>query len=197
VAATHQQRCPRDCPLETGGLSAEDAAKANRPVPLPAGSGLDAVRLPIEDGSDQEFMDQWARSGLWGTPLYFADPFQRWPNLIGEAVATICTAPPMVLMHCGRGHDRTGITTVVILHLVGATIDGIVDDYLLSAQNLMAEDPAAAIFLNEALAGAGVTAHGAISAAIDVMDDDWRRRAGLTDATVAALQRRLVGADTG
>lgn len=151
------------------------------------------VGVPVEDGSDQEFMDRWARTGLWGTPLYFTDALQRWPHLIGRAVAAIVSSPPTVLMHCGRGHDRTGITAVVMLNLVGATIDGIVEDYLLSAHNLMVEDPTSVTSLDEAMARAGVTAHEAIGAAVDVMDDDWRRRAGLTDAALAALRHRLVG----
>lgn len=179
--------------LETGGLTADDALRANGPLTPPAGSGLAVVGVPIEDGSDQAFMDRWARTGLWGTPLYFADALQRWPHLIGRAASAIAGAPPMVLMHCRRGHDRTGIMAVVILTLVGATLDGIVEDYLLSARNLVAEDPASVTVLDEALAGAGVTAQAAIGAAVDVMSDEWRRRAGLTDATVTALRRRLVG----
>lgn len=67
---------------------------------------------------------------------------------------------------------------MVLLNLVGATIDGIVEDYLRSARNLMVEDPTSVSSLDEALARTGVTAHRAIGAAVEVMNDDWRRRAG-------------------
>lgn len=179
--------------LETRGLPAEDAARANLPFSPPTGSDLDVVGLPVEDGSDEKFMGRWARTGLWATPLYFADALQRWPSLIGRAVTTIVSAPPMALMHCSRGHDRTGLTAVVILHFAGVTLDGMVADHLLSAHNLTVDDPTSQTFLDEALAGADVTAHQAIGGAVDVIDDAWRRRAGVTDATVAALRHRMVG----
>ncbi|GAB3566864.1 hypothetical protein GCM10027405_26480 [Arthrobacter alkaliphilus] len=43
--------------------------------------GITTLRAPIEDGSDVEFMERWAQTGLWGTPLYFTDSLRRWPHL--------------------------------------------------------------------------------------------------------------------
>ena len=40
--------------------------------------------------------------------------------------------PGGVLFHCIRGHDRTGIITLLLLALVGVTLDDIITDYELS-----------------------------------------------------------------
>jgi protein tyrosine/serine phosphatase len=37
-----------------------------------------------------------------------------------------------VLIHCVRGHDRTGIITLLLLALVGVAVEDIVTDYELS-----------------------------------------------------------------
>ena len=74
-------------------------------------------RVPVEDGRDQEFMNIWARTGLWGTPLYFADALRRWPNLYGAALTAVAESEGTVLIHCGRGQDRTGILSMLLLAL--------------------------------------------------------------------------------
>ena len=74
-------------------------------------------------------------------------------------------------MHCGRGHDRTGIMALLLLTLAGATTEGITEDYLLSARHLQSREPRSVELLEGALQQAGVTAYDAIGAATDVVDD--------------------------
>ncbi len=76
-------------------------------IDVPQGLDVQVVYVMVEDASDDEFMSRWARTGLWGTPLYFADALKRWPKLYGEALTVIASATDPVLIHCGRGHDRT------------------------------------------------------------------------------------------
>ena len=111
--------------LETGGLKGEANLRANRRLSCPAGTTIAVVRQVIEDGTDDDFVQKWVDTGLWGTPLYFADALDRWPHLHGQALKSIARADRPILMHCGRGHDRTGIMTVILLALAGATVDGI------------------------------------------------------------------------
>jgi hypothetical protein len=113
--------------LETGGLKGEVALRSNRPVEIPVGVKMTSRRVPVEDGRDQEFMNIWARTGLWGTPLYFADALRRWPNLYGAALTAVAESEGTVLIHCGRGQDRTGILSMLLLALAGVDTDMITE----------------------------------------------------------------------
>lgn len=182
--------------LETGGLEGEAALRANRPVEVPEGISAEMLRLPIEDGSDDDFMERWARTGLWATPLYFKDALERWPDLYGSALNAFADAERPVLLHCGRGHDRTGIMSLLLLTLAGATAEGIAEDYLLSARNLQAREPGAAEKLDTALQRADTTALESIQAAMAVVTDDWLGAAGVKEEVPAIIKSSLLGAET-
>ncbi|WP_354183226.1 tyrosine-protein phosphatase [Arthrobacter sp. UYP6] len=182
--------------LETGGLDEEAALRANRPVEVPEGISAELLRLPVENASDDDFMQRWARTGLWATPLYFKDALERWPDLHGSALNALADADRPVLLHCARGHDRTGIMSLLLLTLAGATAEGITDDYLLSARNLQAREPGAADKLDAALQGAGTTAFESIQAAMAVVTDDWLRAAGVKEDVPAILKSSLLGVET-
>lgn len=177
--------------LETGGLEGEAALRNNRPVEIPAGVDVRVRRVPVEDGHDQDFMNTWARTGLWGTPLYFADALRRWPNLYGTALTAVAESDGTVLIHCGRGQDRTGILSMLLLALAGVDADAITEDYLLSSRNLEARDASSVTSLELALAGAGTTAKDAIAAAVAVVDDDYLSRASVAEPARAELYKLL------
>jgi protein-tyrosine phosphatase len=94
---------------------------------------LVTVQAAIEDITDTEFVQQWVASNLWGTPLYFKDALQRWPERHAAVISAIARAQPGgVLFHWIRGYDRTGIIALLLLALVGVTPDDIIADYELS-----------------------------------------------------------------
>ena len=96
-------------------------------------SDLITVSVEIEDVTDREFVQQWASTELWSTPLYYKDALQRWPQRHATAISTIARAKPGgVLFHCVRGHDRTGIIALLLLALVGVTQEDLLTDYELS-----------------------------------------------------------------
>ena len=98
---------------------------------LPA--GIEVVSVAIEDLGDAEFLQQWAATDLWCTPLYYQDTLQRWPQRHADVVSTFAQAQPGgVLIHCSRGHDRTGIISMLMLAMVGVSAEDIVNDYELS-----------------------------------------------------------------
>ena len=179
--------------LETGGLKGQEALRANRPVEVPHGIGAVVRRVPVEDGSDAGFMDQWARTGLWGTPLYFKDALERWPGLYGAALNEIVDSEGPVLLHCGRGHDRTGIICLLLLSLAGATAEGITADYLLSSSNLQAHEPRSVELLHAALRDAGTTALEAVESALSAVTGEWLRAAGVRDDVPRAVRTTLCG----
>ena len=96
-------------------------------------SGIEVVSVAIEDLGDPEFVQQWAATDLWCTPLYYQDALRRWPQRHADVVATFAQAQTGgVLMHCSRGHDRTGIISMLMLAVVGVSSADIVSDYELS-----------------------------------------------------------------
>ncbi|RJT75650.1 tyrosine-protein phosphatase [Arthrobacter cheniae] len=177
--------------LETGGLEGEEVIRSNRPVVPPADVTATVLRIPVEDATDASFMARWACTGLWGTPLYFSEALINWPAMYGAAINALAQAEGPVLMHCGRGHDRTGIMALLLLTIAGATVEGITEDYLLSARNLESREPRSVELLEGALRQAGVRANEAIGTAIDVVDDAWLSRAKVTEGSVSSIRAGL------
>lgn len=113
--------------LRTDGLTEDAPAAAQRPT------DLTIVRVAIEDFADTEFVDRWVVSDLWCTPLYYRDALRRWPERHIAAIAAVAQARPGgVLIHCGRGNDRTGIIAMLLLALVGVAPEDIATDYEMS-----------------------------------------------------------------
>jgi len=113
--------------LRTDGLTEGEPDAAPRP------SDLTTVRVAIEDFADAEFVEQWVNTDLWGTPLYYRDALKRWPERHVAAIAAVAQARPGgVLIHCGRGYDRTGIIALLLLALVGVVPEAIIADYAMS-----------------------------------------------------------------
>jgi protein-tyrosine phosphatase len=77
---------PTIASLETGGLEGEEVIRSNRPVIPPADVVVTVLRIPVEDGTDASFMARWARTGLWGTPLYFSEALNNWPTMYGADI---------------------------------------------------------------------------------------------------------------
>ena len=68
-----------------------------------------------------------------GTPLYYADALKRWPKRHAQVVRAFADAPEgAVLVHCARGHDRTGIAVLLLLRLAGVSPEHIAEDYIKS-----------------------------------------------------------------
>jgi protein tyrosine/serine phosphatase len=115
--------------LRTHGFDEKD-----HPVVVPPYSDIDAVSVEIEDVTNEEFVEKWATTDLWGTPLYWTDALNLWARRHATALKAIAQAQPGgVLFHCIRGYDRTGIITFLLLALVGVSLEDITADYELSA----------------------------------------------------------------
>jgi protein-tyrosine phosphatase len=113
--------------LQTFGLTEDSTDTSPRPA------NLANVRVDIEDFTDADFVKKWADTGLWSTPLYYPDALNRWTEPHVAAMRGIAQAQPGgVLIHCGRGVDRTGIISILLLSLVGVAPEDILADYQLS-----------------------------------------------------------------
>jgi protein-tyrosine phosphatase len=151
----------------------------------PRYSDIETVQAAIEDITDKEFLQQWAATNLWGTPLYFKDALRRWPERHAAVISAIARARPGgVLFHCIRGHDRTGIIALLLLALAGVTPDDIIADYELSPDPdrdklLASEHSSVRDAILSALAGLNI--------------DSYLSMGGVSQDDLAAVRKRLMG----
>jgi hypothetical protein len=165
--------------LGTHGLT-EDELNFTSPHP-----DIETVRVEIEDVTDKEFVQQWANTGLWSTPLYYQDALRRWPDRHAAALSAIARARPGgVLFHCIRGHDRTGIMALLLLTLAGVTREEIIADYSLS------RDPERDAILAREQSSIPAALHNAL-AGLEL--DAYLMAGGATPADLAAIRQRLAG----
>ena len=164
--------------LRTHGLAEDIPDITTRP------SDIESLVVEIEDVTDKEFREKWASSDLWCTPLYYRDALNRWPQRHAAAIKAIAQAKPGgVLFHCKRGHDRTGIISLLLLALVGVSPEDIVTDYELSI------DPER----EEFLAREHTTTRETILATLASLDvEDYLRSGGLSQTDLEAIRNRFL-----
>jgi hypothetical protein len=145
---------------------------------------IQVVQAPIEDITDQEFLQKWALTELWGTPLYYPDALRRWPERHAAVIAAIARAGEGgVYFHCIRGHDRTGIISLILLALAGVTPEEILADYTLSA------DPER----DELLKKLQTSVREAILGALDGLEvEGYLRMGGASQGEIGAVRQRLL-----
>lgn len=165
--------------LRTHGMT-EDELNFSSPHP-----DLETVQVEIEDITDKEFLQRWAVTELWGTPLYYKDALRRWPERHAAVISAIGRAKPGgVLFHCIRGHDRTGVISLLLLGLVGVTTDEIIADYALSL------DPER----DEVLAREHSSVRDVLLDALTGLDiDNYLVAGGASQDDLAAVRKRLLG----
>jgi len=154
------------------------------PDTTPRLADITTVEVAIEDFTDTEFIKQWVDTGLWSTPLYYRDALKRWPERHVAVIKTIAQAQPGgVLFHCRRGHDRTGIISLLLLALAGVSPDDIVADYALSI------DPER----EEMLAHEHTTTRETILATLASLDvDNYLLAGGLSQTDLDAIRTRFI-----
>src|SRR5574341_662249 len=177
-SALHEHGIRTVISLRTHGLVEDIPDTASRP------SDVETVMVEIEDVTDTEFARQWASSDLWCTPLYYRDALNRWPQRHAAAIKAIAQAKPGgVLFHCKRGHDRTGIITLLLLALAGVSRDDMIADYELSV------DPER----DEFLAREHTTTRETLLATLSSLDvENYLRGGGLTQDDFSALRSRFL-----
>lgn len=151
----------------------------------PPYADIATIQTAIEDITDLEFLERWAKTNLWGTPLYYRDALQRWQGLHAAAIGAIARAQPGgVLFHCIRGNDRTGIIALLLLALAGVEPEEILADYVLSP------DP----YRDELLAREHSSVREAIQSTLAGLDvENYLLAGGASPADLAAIRSRLAG----
>ena len=127
-SALHEHGIRTIVSLRTHGFDEKD-----HPIVAPPHSDIQVVSVEIEDVTNKDFVEKWATTDLWGTPLYWTDALNLWAYRHAAALKAIAQAQSGgVLYHCIRGYDRTGIITFLLLSLVGVSMKDITADYELS-----------------------------------------------------------------
>lgn len=165
--------------LRTDGME-EDELNITPPY-----SDLITGQVAIEDITDREFVQKWAITDLWSTPLYYQDALRRWPTRHAAAISAIARARSGgVLFHCKRGHDRTGIIALLLLALAGVAPDEIIADYELSL------DPER----DELLAREHTSVREVILSALEGLNiESYLSMGGVDQVDLAAIRKRLLG----
>jgi protein tyrosine/serine phosphatase len=145
---------------------------------------IEVLSVAIEDIRDAEFVQKWASTNLWGTPLYYQDALRRWPRRHAAVVAAFVHAQPGgVLFHCIRGHDRTGIIAMLLLALVGVSPEDIAADYELSPD----------LKREELLRTRGTTSRNVIFETLANLDaESYLLSAGLSQSDLEAARKRFL-----
>ncbi len=157
-----------------------------RSATVPRPPDIATVHLPLDATEDREFWDAWDSGAQFGTPLYYGPHLERFPERSARVLAAIAGARPGgVVIHCGRGRDRTGQIAMLLLALVGVAPEVIAADYALSIERVSAlcahrgeedESPVIDAFLSER----GTTAAAVIVQTLAGLDIETRLRdAGL------------------
>jgi protein tyrosine/serine phosphatase len=165
--------------LRTFGLEEKEHPVVVSPYP-----DVQVISMDIEDVTNKEFVEKWASSELWSTPLYYRDALCLWPQRHADTIKAIAQAKPGgVLFHCKRGHDRTGIIALLLLSLVGVSAEDILADYQLSV------DPER----EELLAGRNTTTRETIFDVLNSLDvENYLISGGLKQIDIDALRNRFL-----
>lgn len=158
------------------------------------------IHVPLDDVEDRALWEYVRAEELDGSPLYFRMFLERKPHRCAAAIEAIAEAGPGgVVFHCGRGRDRTGLVSLLVLALAGVEPDDIVSDYELSTERVRRLDAALGEHdqgeeIAKILERKKVTIRASILDLLHSVDLEERLRAGgLRDRHLDALRGRFVG----
>ena len=169
--------------LRTHGFDEKD-----HPSVVPPHSDIQVVSVEIEDVTNKEFVQQWATTDLWGTPLYWNDALNLWAHRHAAALKAIAQAQPGgVLFHCIRGYDRTGIIAFLTLALAGVSMEDITADYELSVDSVR----------DKLLAERNTNAYEVLQKTLDGIDlENYLIEGGMTQNDIDAIRTRFLESNT-
>ncbi len=165
--------------LRTYGFDEKD-----HPIVVPPYPDIQVVSVEIEDVTNKDFVEKWATTDLWGTPLYWTDALNLWPHRHAAALKAIAQAQPGgVLFHCIRGYDRTGIIAFLVLALAGVSVKDITADYELSVDSVR----------DQLLAERNTTAYEVLLKTLEGINlENYLLEGGMTENDIAAIRSRFL-----
>jgi hypothetical protein len=172
-------------------------ADEREPDRAPRPAGISTVHVPL-DPVGTPFYEHWQKIDNLASPLYFPAMLAEHPERVIAAMRAIASAAPgCVVFHCASGKDRTGLLTLVLLTLAGASPEEIIADYLLTYDRMKPRydeigvpDQLTAVY--ELLAGRGTTIEASLTSTIASLTmPDFLLQNGLSGTELRALHTRL------
>ena len=165
--------------LRTHGFDEKD-----HPIVVPPNPDIQVLSVEIEDVTNENFVQKWATTDLWGTPLYYTDALNLWAHRHAAALKAIAQAQPGgVFFHCIRGHDRTGIITFLLLSLVGISMKDITADYELSVDSVR----------DQLLAEQNTNVYEVLQGTLDgIRIENYLLEGGMTQADINSIHARFL-----
>ena len=105
----------------------EEKERAAKPCPLSENNCFTYLCMPVTGGNT---IPETA-SRVSESYLKMAD------SRMSEIISTILSAETNVMYFCNAGKDRTGVVSALLLKKLGAKENVIVEDYMMSKENLM------------------------------------------------------------
>lgn len=107
----------------------EEAEQDQKPCPLRDDSVFDYISMPVKGGN--------------AIPAFPSEVSLSYINMVDDTmnniIDIIMNADTNVMYFCNAGKDRTGVVTAIILSKLGYEKQYIINDYLLSGENLKEE----------------------------------------------------------
>lgn len=155
--------------------------------------GVAVRRVVVEDGTDAEFVMRCVETLWFGTPIYFREMLSTWPERCAAGIAAVIDAEPGVVISCGRGCDRTGLVSFLLLALAGVEPDAIAHDWSTSVARLRPRDPSYEQELQGVLVREGTTVLDTITDILATTDvADRLVVGGLSTAQIDTARHLLV-----
>ncbi|WP_067603726.1 tyrosine-protein phosphatase [Nocardiopsis listeri] len=182
-------------PTSQSGSAAFPAVTTQTPLP----PETRRLEVPLDHVQDVEFWKDINRKRLNGSPLYFRPFLARQAQRCAAAITALAQAGTGgVLFHCGAGRDRTGLVTLLLLHLAQVEAEAIADDYELSTPALtplfaaMGQDDQGPV-IKSLMADHGLTLRDSV---LDILKDLNARayllKAGVTHEDLTRIRARLL-----
>lgn len=160
---------------------------------------IQTMLMPLDDIEDLGLWRRLNGAGLNGTPLYYQPFLDAKPERIAAVLTAIAQVPGGgVIFHCGAGRERTGLISLLLLCLAGATPEAIASDYELTFGQLAALYAALGLEqdewdIREYLKSRGTTVGETIISLVRDLDvAEYLAAAGVCGADIDALRRRLL-----
>ncbi|MCL2581036.1 MAG: tyrosine-protein phosphatase [Streptosporangiales bacterium] len=168
-----------------------------RPGVPPA--GIETRMVPLDGVDDVDLWHRIRAEGLDGTPLYYRPFLDTRADRVAAVLTAIARAPEGgVIFHCAAGRDRTGLISLLLLSLAGATPEAIAADYALTLGQMTAVYDLLGFEQHEPslygrLKARGTTLTESITSLVQDLDvPAYLEAAGVPGADLDGLRRRLV-----
>lgn len=166
-------------------------------VPPEALARFTVLHRPTEDPAHEQFDAVFGR--YMAHPRSYLDCLRLFPDRIAEVFRALAAARGAVVINCSAGRDRTGLVSMVLLQLAGATAQANADHYVLGLRGINEwhrispyPHPTERYLAEDELRERIMDTRAAFLTALDGLDAEaYLLAAGVTAQEIGRLRRRM------